>query len=118
MTYGPGVENTDLNLFMQFRITEKRILEFRFQAFNALNHFNPGNPATALALNCGAVNNACTSGRRQLPKHGFRHHHNRGSAGTPWGGLGPVYFLKLARGAGGSAGPSFCVAAFCVAPGA
>ncbi|MDE3194825.1 MAG: hypothetical protein KGN84_00655, partial [Acidobacteriota bacterium] len=38
------------------------ILELRFQAFNALNHFNPGNPNTSLSLNCGAVNGACTPG--------------------------------------------------------
>ena len=51
LTYGPGVENTDLNLYKQFHFGEKRILELRFQAFNALNHFNPGNPNTALSLN-------------------------------------------------------------------
>jgi hypothetical protein len=51
LTYGPGVENTDLNLYKQFHFGERRVLELRFQAFNALNHFNPGNPNTALALN-------------------------------------------------------------------
>ena len=63
MTYGPGVENVDLNLFKQFHVWgEKRILELRFQAFNALNHFNPGNPNTSLSLNCAPVNGACTTG--------------------------------------------------------
>jgi hypothetical protein len=57
MTYGPGVENVDLNLFKQFHVWgEKRILELRFQAFNALNHFNPGTPNTSLSLNCAPVN--------------------------------------------------------------
>jgi hypothetical protein len=63
MTYGPGVENVDLNLFKQFHVWgEKRILELRFQAFNALNHFNPGTPNTSLSLNCAPVNGACTTG--------------------------------------------------------
>jgi hypothetical protein len=46
LTYGPGVANADLSLYKQFRIRERATLEFRFQAFNALNHFNPGNPTT------------------------------------------------------------------------
>jgi len=63
MTYGPGVENWDLNLFKQFHVWgENKILELRFQAFNALNHFNPGNPSMNLSLNCNAVNGACTAG--------------------------------------------------------
>jgi hypothetical protein len=52
LTYGPGVENVDLNLFKQFHIFgEGKNLELRFQAFNALNHFNPNNPNTSLTLN-------------------------------------------------------------------
>jgi hypothetical protein len=52
LTYGPGVENTDLSVFKQFHVFgERRILELRFQAFNALNHFNPSNPNTSLSLN-------------------------------------------------------------------
>ena len=61
LTYGPGVENTDLSLFKQFRVWgEGKMLELRFQAFNALNHFNPSNPNTSLALNYsnGANTNA------------------------------------------------------------
>ena len=63
MTYGPGIENVDLNLFKQFHVWgENKILELRFQAFNALNHFNPGNPSMNLSLNCGAVNGVCQPG--------------------------------------------------------
>ncbi len=52
LTYGPGVNNADLNLYKQWHVFgEGRILEIRFQAFNALNHFNPSNPNTSLALN-------------------------------------------------------------------
>jgi hypothetical protein len=61
LTYGPGVENVDLSLFKQFHVWgEHKILELRFQAFNALNHFNPSNPNTTLNLNfaTGANTNA------------------------------------------------------------
>jgi len=60
LTYGPGVENVDLSVFKQFRIVEGKNLELRFQAFNALNHFNPSNPNTSLTLNfaTGANTNA------------------------------------------------------------
>jgi hypothetical protein len=63
VTYGPGVENTDFSLFKQFHVWgEHKTLEFRAEAFNALNHFNPNNPNTSLAINCNAVNGACTPG--------------------------------------------------------
>jgi hypothetical protein len=63
LTYGPGVENVDLSLFKQFHVWgENKLLELRFQAFNALNHFNPGNPNTTLALNCNAVGGVCQPG--------------------------------------------------------
>ena len=63
VTYGPGVENTDFSLFKQFPVWgEHKTLEFRVQAFNALNHFNPSNPNASLAINCNAVNGACTPG--------------------------------------------------------
>jgi len=61
LTYGPGVTTADLSLYEQFHVFgEGRILEFRFQAFNALNHFNPSNPNTLLQLNFsnGANTNA------------------------------------------------------------
>ncbi|HEX4228259.1 MAG TPA: carboxypeptidase regulatory-like domain-containing protein [Bryobacteraceae bacterium] len=52
LTYGPGVTNTDLSVYKQFHVfSENRILEIRFQAFNAWNHFNPSNPNTSLTLN-------------------------------------------------------------------
>ena len=42
----------DLSVFKQFRVWgEGKMLELRFQAFNALNHFNPSNPNTSLTLN-------------------------------------------------------------------
>ena len=60
LTYGPGFENIDLSVSKVFRIKESRSLEFRAEAFNALNHFNPSNPNTSLTLNfnTGANTNA------------------------------------------------------------
>jgi len=60
LTFGPGFENLDLSISKEFRIRESRSLEFRAEAFNALNHFNPSNPNTTLNLNytTGANTNA------------------------------------------------------------
>lgn len=52
LTYGPGLFNLDLALAKSFTLgKESRTLEFKAEAFNALNHFNPGNPNTSLTLN-------------------------------------------------------------------
>jgi hypothetical protein len=49
--YGPGLENTDFSLLKDVRLrNESRVIEFRAQAFNVFNHFNPGNPNTSLSL--------------------------------------------------------------------
>ncbi len=40
----PGMVNVDLLLAKQFRITEALRLNMRGEFFNALNHFNPGQP--------------------------------------------------------------------------
>ena len=61
MTYGPGVENIDLSAYKEWHIFgENKVLQLRFQAFNALNHFNPQNPNMSLTLNYagGANTNA------------------------------------------------------------
>ena len=61
LTYGPGFESADLSVYKQFRLgKESRVLIFRAESFNALNHFNPGNPNTSLTLNyaTGANTNA------------------------------------------------------------
>jgi hypothetical protein len=44
---GPGLANIDMGLGKQFRITEGAAATFRFEAFNALNRVNLGNPTTA-----------------------------------------------------------------------
>ncbi|HYZ87244.1 MAG TPA: carboxypeptidase-like regulatory domain-containing protein [Bryobacteraceae bacterium] len=43
---GPGIFQFDASLLKNFNITEDRYLQFRFEAFNALNHPNWGNPNT------------------------------------------------------------------------
>ena len=54
--YGPGFENADLSLYKDFRLgRENRVLQFRVEAFNALNHFNPGNPNTSLTYTYNAA---------------------------------------------------------------
>ncbi|HVY95279.1 MAG TPA: hypothetical protein VHA14_21110, partial [Bryobacteraceae bacterium] len=50
--YGPGFENADLSLDKIITLgKETRTLEFRAEAFNTFNHFNPGNPNTSLTYN-------------------------------------------------------------------
>ncbi|HEY3841230.1 MAG TPA: hypothetical protein VGL72_31885, partial [Bryobacteraceae bacterium] len=49
---GPGLFNADLSLFKEITLgKETRVLQFRVEAFNTLNHFNPGNPNTSLTYN-------------------------------------------------------------------
>jgi hypothetical protein len=40
----PGFWNLDTSLAKQFHISESKYFEFRWEAFNALNHQNPGLP--------------------------------------------------------------------------
>jgi len=49
MYHGPGRQNSDLSVFKQFRLGEVRQIELRFEAFNALNHANFGNPSASVA---------------------------------------------------------------------
>jgi hypothetical protein len=42
---GPKVFNFDASLLKNFNFTEQHYLQFRFEAFNALNHPNWGNPS-------------------------------------------------------------------------
>jgi outer membrane receptor protein involved in Fe transport len=45
--YGPGFANVDFGLAKDFRVNERFTTAFRFEAFNALNRVNFGNPTTA-----------------------------------------------------------------------
>jgi len=42
--FGPKFFNTDLSLQKTFAIWEHVVTKFRFDAYNAVNHINPGNP--------------------------------------------------------------------------
>jgi hypothetical protein len=42
---GPGIFNFDSSLLKNFNFTEARYVQFRFEAFNALNHPNWSNPS-------------------------------------------------------------------------
>jgi len=46
---GPGIFDIDFSTLKNFRFTEKRYLQFRFEAFNVLNHPNFGDPNVSLA---------------------------------------------------------------------
>ncbi len=65
MTYGPGVQNVDLSVHKEWHIvSERNVLQLRFQAFNSFNHFNPQNPNMSLTLNyAGGAEH-----QRQLPE--------------------------------------------------
>jgi len=58
--YGPGFFNSDLGLFKNFQIKEQMKLQFRFNAYNFLNHplwsFNGNNLTLGFDPNTGAVN--------------------------------------------------------------
>ncbi len=45
--YGPGLANVDFGLAKDFRANERFVTTFRFEAFNALNRVNLGNPVNA-----------------------------------------------------------------------
>jgi hypothetical protein len=59
---GPGYEGFDFSMLKDVRLGKEgsRVLEFRAEAYNVFNHFNPGNPNTSLTLNYsnGANTNA------------------------------------------------------------
>jgi hypothetical protein len=46
LIYAPGLQTHNLGLFKDFRITEVQKIQFRFEAFNWVNHPNWSNPST------------------------------------------------------------------------
>lgn len=61
---GPGFANFDLALHKQFSFKERMGLQLRFEAFNAFNHTNLGNPSTAFgAANFGQISGIVGSAR-------------------------------------------------------
>lgn len=47
----PGVFSWDFSTFKNISITERSVLQFRFECFNCANHPNFGDPGTSLAAN-------------------------------------------------------------------
>jgi hypothetical protein len=63
LTYGPGVQNIDLGIQKEITFGSAEhplVVSFKAEAYNLFNHFNPGNPATGLSINCNAVNGNCS----------------------------------------------------------
>jgi hypothetical protein len=48
---GPGILDWDGSILRNFRFAENKLLQFRFEIFNAANHPNFADPATSLASN-------------------------------------------------------------------
>ncbi|HEY1336192.1 MAG TPA: hypothetical protein VGF59_01715, partial [Bryobacteraceae bacterium] len=64
--HGPGINNWDLALMRDFRVRERMKMQFRTEAYSAMNHPQWGSPGTSLNnLNTfGVVNSA--AGARQI----------------------------------------------------
>jgi hypothetical protein len=61
--HGPGVNNFDMALLRNMRITESKIIQFRFEFFNVFNHAQFNNPSGSVTnANFGKVTSA-RSGR-------------------------------------------------------
>jgi hypothetical protein len=64
---GPGLLQFNTALSKQFRVTEGKRLEFRWEAYNALNRVNYNNPSTNLASSqFGRITSAGTARYMQL----------------------------------------------------
>jgi hypothetical protein len=64
--YGPSFYNTDLALQKSFHIWESVQAQFRFDAYNAVNHINPGNPGGNITADGTIGGEAPGPGPRQL----------------------------------------------------
>ena len=51
LAYGPGLELFNLALQKEFRVRESQRLQFKVEATNAFNHFNPNNPNMTITRN-------------------------------------------------------------------
>lgn len=64
---GPGVQNWDLGIFKNFRITEGTRLQFRAEMFNAFNNTNFDSPDTTfLSPTFGRIFSAQTARQIQF----------------------------------------------------
>jgi hypothetical protein len=64
---GDGINNLDLSLFKNFRLSERKSLQFRVESFNALNHVQFGVPNTAPTSGAfGTISGENGHGQRQV----------------------------------------------------
>src|SRR5262249_38092090 len=63
---GPGIFNFDASMLKDFKFTEHRYLQFRWELFNALNHPNWSNPNVNAndKINFGAITGTRTAMRQ------------------------------------------------------
>jgi len=62
---GPGIENWDFSLSKDFHLNDQHYVQFRFEAFNFLNHPNWGDPNTTLSsVNFGRITSTRTEMRQ------------------------------------------------------
>ena len=64
--WGPSFYNTDLSLLKKVQIHESIEAQFRFDAYNAVNHINPGNPGGNVTSDGTIGGEAPGPGPRQL----------------------------------------------------
>jgi Carboxypeptidase regulatory-like domain/TonB dependent receptor len=67
--FGPSFFNTDLSLTKSFAIWEQVATIFRFDAFNAFNHINAGQPNTNNIFATSPQISSSTSGQGALPRY-------------------------------------------------
>ncbi|MGH9839584.1 MAG: TonB-dependent receptor domain-containing protein [Blastocatellia bacterium] len=64
---GDGINNIDLSLFKNYRLSESKTLQFRIESFNALNHVQFDSPNTGpTSGGFGAITAEAGHGQRQL----------------------------------------------------
>lgn len=64
---GDGINNFDLSMFKRFRVKERVRIEYRLEAFNALNHVQFDNPnTTPTSTTFGQVTQEKGHGQRQI----------------------------------------------------
>ncbi|MEK7404191.1 MAG: TonB-dependent receptor [Acidobacteriota bacterium] len=62
-TRGPSMVDVAFSAFKNFRLAERKQLEFRAEAFNAFNHVNHNNPSQSFSPNRQGVNTNALFGR-------------------------------------------------------
>ena len=63
---GPAIHTLDASLMKNFRIREQSTLEFRWEAFNAFNEVNLGNPVVNIGQGNTGVVTGVQTGARQM----------------------------------------------------